>query len=48
MRDTNMLDVSVSYDDEEADRVKYLAMIAERFNTTDLAYSGETSETNVL
>jgi hypothetical protein len=48
MRDVNMLDVSVSYEDEEADRVEYLAMIAEHFNMTDLAYSGETSETNVL
>jgi hypothetical protein len=47
MRDANMLDVSVSYEDDEADRVEYLAMIADRLNTTESVYSSETSETNV-
>jgi hypothetical protein len=47
MRDANMLDVSVSYENEEADRVEYLAMISKRLNTTESVYSGETSGTNV-
>jgi hypothetical protein len=48
MRDANMLDVSVSYKDEEADRVEYLAMIAERLvNTTDSTYSCENPEINL-
>jgi hypothetical protein len=44
MRDANMLDVTVSFEDEEADRVEYLAMIAERFNTTDSDYLRRTPE----
>jgi hypothetical protein len=47
MRDANMLDVSISYEEEEADRVEYLAMIAEHINTTDSAYSRVISETDV-
>jgi hypothetical protein len=47
MRDANMLDVAVSYEEEEADRVEYLAMIAERLNTTDPAYSRENLETSL-
>jgi hypothetical protein len=47
MRDANMLDVTVSYEDDEADQVEYLAMIAEHINTTDSAYSSEASKTNI-
>jgi hypothetical protein len=47
MRDVNMLDVAVSYEDEEVDRVEYLAMIAECLNTTESPYSRENFETNI-
>jgi hypothetical protein len=42
MRDTNMLEATVSFEDKEVDQVEYLAIVAEHLNTTESEYLCET------